>query len=113
MHDPNNYREMHDPNNYRELSKPFDSADEANRVIEDFMEEVRAIRQKYEIPDIHVIVRITALYGDAGEGLAHASAHFGDVSKSESMCAWALGRESAIQRQAIATLLKGQNTLAE
>lgn len=48
---------VHDPKNYREMSKPFNSRVAANEALEAFGNEVQALREKYKVANILLIIK--------------------------------------------------------
>lgn len=99
---------VRDPGTYRAMSVPFESADEANAAIQAFFADLREIRTKHRMRDIHVVGITCVKYADGNEGDAMWSLQIGDSSKAESMLAYALGREQAEHREHIAKLLAGK-----
>lgn len=95
-----------DPENYRKMSIPYASADEANKELEAFMEGVETLRNSCRVADVHVIVRVNMINADGEEGAAMASAHFGDSTNAEMMCAWSFGKETANRKALIDKMLK-------
>jgi hypothetical protein len=94
-----------DPENYRKMSEPYPSPEEANKELDAFMEGVEALRNQRRVADVHVIVRVNMIQAGA-EGAAMASAHFGDTTNAEMMCAWSFGKETANRQAVIARMLK-------
>lgn len=89
----------HNPALYRELSEPI-SRQELEERLDGFFKEVKDLRIKHKLPDVHVIIRADVkLSGDLVEETRIAavmtSGHLGDPSLVEGMCAWAFGRASA------------------
>lgn len=79
---------------YRQMCEPFENPEQAGEALESFFAEIRAIRKKYRIMDVHVIAKVNILRGES-EGSAMSSAHFGNTLEGAPMCAWGLGREQS------------------
>lgn len=81
------------PETYRELCKPFTDADEAEKSLEAFFDELYELRCKHHITDVHVIVRMPI-----ADSAVMTSFHLGNELLCEPMTAWAFGYEQS-QRQ--------------
>lgn len=92
------------PELYRQLSAPFESSDAANEAIRAFVTDLRELRERHRIRDVHVIISADVIYGER-EGTVITDAHYGDSLRAEQMLAWALGREQAEHKEFIAKLL--------
>lgn len=86
-----------DPKNYREMSLPLGDEKAAKESINGLFNELKALRRKYKVRDMHVIVADTVLCG-GDEAEVMSSAHFGDPLRAEMMCAWGMAK-SAITRK--------------
>ena len=95
------------PARYRELSEPFKNAEEANKAIQAFYEEVKAARIKHRIKDVHLVMGIGGLNASGTEGEMILSAHIGSEDRQESMLAYAFGVAQAERQQRIAEFLAG------
>ena len=92
---------------YRRLNVPFSNAMAANAAIGKFRDGVSALREKYAIPDVYVILAVTYMSDDGKEARAITSHGLGDAMYSEAMVAFALGQEQATRRQHINKLIAG------
>lgn len=88
---------FNDATNYHEMSKPLESFDAANAAINGFWDEFYALRNKYRLPDIHIIIRLVVEDGNGG-GDVMVSMHAGNSMNEEAMTAWALG-QAQVRRQ--------------
>lgn len=95
-----------DPENYRKMSEPFESADEANTALKQFMDVVRELRQKYRIAEVLTVVSVNVKYKD-GEGKAISFGFNGNYMEAESMAAYAYGDLAANRRAYMNKLAKG------
>jgi hypothetical protein len=90
---------------YRELSQPFESVEKVNEAVEAFMGELRALREKHKIQDVHIVIAGTCLGADVDEEGKREefpwmlTAHHGDQLKAESMAAYAFGRAAADRQE--------------
>ena len=89
---------INDPKNYRALLEPFASAEEANDALNGFWDELYALRNKYELPDVYVVVSAKVTNDEGAEGDTFCAMHAGSELVRESMAAWAFGYEVS-QRQ--------------
>lgn len=89
------------PKNYRQLSEPFESPEEAEKVVGEFWEEFYALRNKYEIPDILLVLQFSIEYPE-GEGIVLAKLYAGDERNGEGMAAFAYGQCSGERQERIA-----------
>lgn len=94
------------PGLYRKLSEPFPSKEAANEALRKFNEELSALREKYRLADVHVLVQINAITESGEEGIFNSEMGFGDQRLVGTMLAMSLGREQARRESEIATLLK-------
>lgn len=88
-----------DAANYHEMSKPFSSHDEANAAVDGFWEEFYALRNKYRLADVHVIISV-----NVEDGACFLSMHAGSSTQAERMTAWAFGKASAERQQQVSQL---------
>lgn len=93
-------KQKNDPALYRRMCEPFASAEEANAALTAFYDELRALREKHRIADVHVTWSVNVVFPD-GETPSIGGAHIGDPAKAESMAAWAFGFETADTRAQI------------
>ena len=89
---------INDPENYRKLLEPFATPEAANIALIAFYDEVRAARNKHRIPDVLVVASMNVAY-DSGEGRAISRKYDGDISREESMAAYAYGAAGAERRE--------------
>lgn len=83
----------HDPATYEALNVPL-TLEEADARLNEFMEDLREIRRKHGIADVHVITRCVI----KGGGPALGSIHLGAVQEAEGMAAWAFARAGEERR---------------
>lgn len=69
-----------DPDKYAELAKPFASQEEAERVVGEFVNAVRRLREQYRIPELIVQLQVYITMDDGVHGMA-GGAGWGDQSK--------------------------------
>lgn len=82
-----------DPALYRQLSEPYESTAALTEAFMKFNEELRALREKYRIPDLVYVIVGNALNEEGEECSAITMGNAGDSTKMELMLAWALGQE--------------------
>lgn len=105
---------INDPDNYREMSKPFASPNEANGALTLFFDEVRELRKKHRIRDVHMLVSVRTTDADGVEGDAMSASHLGDPAVGELMLAWGFGRAGAERRQTIRRIMTaGESATSE
>lgn len=100
----------HDPKNYRAMSEPHATPEAANAALELFLNGVKELRRTCRIQDVHVCCAFTVLYGDGEEGTAMSDAHYGDVTRSEAMLAFAFGKATTARRELVNKFLDGKGT---
>jgi len=96
---------VQNPKLYRELSVPFESAEAANAALTAFYEEVRELRKKHKITDLHLICQVSANFKDddgEDEGQLMAVCHFGSELMIEGMTGYAFGKAHADSKARIA-----------
>lgn len=107
--------EHHNPALYRKLSEPYASPEEADRALSAFWDEVYALREKYKIPDLYMILMFSVkqidnrIPGDLGlvnetdeaEGTMMARLSAGNPMNTEAMTGWAFGQEQAGRQERI------------
>lgn len=96
---------FHNPALYRQLSEPFPTVDAADAAINGFNTELRALRAKYKLPDVHVIMMGSCIHESGEEGHFMLNTHHGDASRAEIMTAWALGKAQAERQEQIGRVL--------
>lgn len=84
-----------DPTLYRKLNIPFASIEEANAATEGFADDLRAIREKWKIPDVYCVARIIATDEEGNEGDSFIRLHNGSTFYALPMVAYAYGLEQA------------------
>ena len=94
-----------DPKLYREMAVPFPSPEAANEAHEAFFTELGELRKKHKIRDLYCTVAGSAVYEDGEEGDFVTSCFFGNQLAAESLCAWALGHETARARESVTKAL--------
>ena len=94
------------PANYQEMSQPFPDLDAANVAINGFWDDFYALRNKYRLADVHVVIRVPVACTE-GDHAPHAmiTMHAGDSMHAESMCAYAFGQASAERQAAILSVI--------
>jgi hypothetical protein len=100
-------RQYLNPELYRKMSEPFADADGADAALKAFSEDLKIIREKHRLADVHCVVRIDIAYGGT-LGQAMWQCHIGSALCAQLMCAWALGQEMAEQRELLNRLASGQ-----
>ncbi len=93
-----------DPQNYRTLNVAAPIATVEQR-INDFYEEFYTLRNKYQLPNVYVIVRANVLYEGGEEGVVTSRLMAGFEANAEEMTAWALGYEQSQRQERIARIL--------
>jgi hypothetical protein len=93
-----------DPKLYRKMSEPFESDEEANAAAKGFFEELRSIREKYGIPDVLAVIKISIEQGES-ESIAFSIQQIGDIREGEGMAAYAYGCLRSDNRKLIERLL--------
>lgn len=86
-----------DPDLYHQLCKPFESAEDAQKALDAFFEEVYALRVKYKLADVSVLVQSSIV----GSGPFLWSAHCGSQSEVEGLAAWYFGQAQADRQDRI------------
>lgn len=100
---------IQDAKTYYKLSEPFADADAANAALDAFYAELRELRKKHRLADVHCIVRIDVSYEDEDQiGSVMSHCHAGSTLWAQAMCAWALGQESAEHRRLLNVLAAGE-----
>ncbi len=90
--------------NYLKMSEPFASIPEADAKLVEFYTATEEARNRLGIADVYVIVKINAK-NEVGRVVSLiSSAHHGNTSESQGMCAWALGEESKRRRKLVKKL---------
>jgi hypothetical protein len=89
---------VNDPVNYHELNKGFPTQEEAQAAINGFWDEFYALRNKYRLADVSVVVRVPIQDQSEGVGDCLLTLHAGSELHEESMLAWAYG-QAAQRRQ--------------
>jgi len=95
-----------DPAHYREISTPFADVDKANQALDAFFADVKAARDKHQIPDVVVLAEVSHVL-DGQEVRGSASASYGDSLKPLLMLAQAYGAEEARHADMLARLTSG------
>lgn len=93
------------PDLYREMSQPFANADEAEKALTGFFEELGELRKKHRIANAYTIIAVMVVGSDGEEGEVVTSGMYGDSLRAESLTAWAFGHESAQRQEKIAKLI--------
>jgi len=70
-------KDKRDSTHYWEMSKPFETREDAEKAIGNFLDAVEKARHDFRIKDVHVIVMV-----DATETPIVLDAHFGDTMLS-------------------------------
>lgn len=95
---------INDPENYYNLSKSFENPDEANKAIADFYDEVSAIRKKFKIPDVLIVIKGSVKY-ENGTGDFFNLLSFGSQLNQVPMAAFAYGKSQSENREMVNKLL--------
>ena len=86
-----------DPNLYAELCSQQFTAEEVDKALQAFWDEVYELRKKYKLRDVSIIVGGNV----AGQGPFMWDAHAGNEAEAESMAAWHLGSTQARRQERI------------
>lgn len=97
---------VNDPAHYREISTPFTDVEKANEALAAFFADVKAARDKHQIPDVVVLCEVSHVLEDE-EVRGSASCNFGDSLKTLPMIAKAYGAEQARHEDMLALLSAG------
>ena len=98
--------EGNNPSLFRKLSEPHESAEAADKAIQEFMDEVYGLREKHNIANVHLVIGDAVKKEDGEEYQFIVNGHFGDDLRAEGMVAWALGRVQTQRQEAIGKFLK-------
>jgi hypothetical protein len=91
-----------DPDNYHLMSIAKQSVETANADCNAFFLELHALRNKYGLRDVYVIVSGNVKRADGhGEAEFGAVHHHGSEEKVLPMISWAYGRELAMREEAL------------
>jgi hypothetical protein len=96
-----------DPEKYRRLSAPR-SADETNKALEAFFEEMGTVREKHGIPNVVLVASVMVQYADGNVGEAVTMSSYGDSLKIVPLLAYGLGQARAEDREMVAKLIAGE-----
>lgn len=97
---------MNDKTTYRKLMEPFPSPAEADAAVRDFHDELRELREKYGIPDLLTVIRVTVITESGEEGACLLTLFMGAEELAEGMAAHAFGREQQRRQERIAKSLQ-------
>ena len=90
------------------------TADVANERINAFFKDLGELRQKHEIPDVHVVVRSNILSDGGREASGLCPIHYGDQSHALQMCSYAMGHaQGEHQKFILAARAEGMKLGAE
>jgi hypothetical protein len=92
---------------YRRMSEPFESRALAEKALDSFYEDIKAVREKHKIREV-VIVAQTSYAGDDGESDILVNSSLGNHVNAEAMLAYALGVTQTERRKHIDRLLSGK-----
>lgn len=87
------------------MSQPFPSTQACDEAVKAFNTELRALREKYKLPEVYVILYVNFLDAQGDEGRGLLGLHHGDVAEAEVMTAWAFGTEQARRQERIGRFL--------
>ncbi len=73
--------QIRDPALYRRLSEPYTSEEEANEAMDGFLKEMRTIREKWRIPEVHVAMGCNVTT-DGEESVIMATSSHGDPNRA-------------------------------
>ena len=82
-----------DPANYRRLSEPFASPDDAEKALDQFLDELMELRNKHRIRDMAYVLSVPVAY-PAGEADCIITGHFG--SSAQRLPLMAYGHAEAV-----------------
>ena len=95
-----------DPGLYHRMCEPFPTEDAANAAMAEFWKELRSLREKHHMADVHVTVRVVL---PGGEGMV--SMHCGSQVYEEPMTAWAFGQAQARRQASVMDLVSSSKAL--
>lgn len=96
--------EKQDHEKYHRLSQPFESAAKAEAALDAFFEDLYEIREKHNLPDLMVVVRIPLPEGDS-----FTTVNVGNELYGEMMAAFAMGRETSKRQERSRRLASGNH----
>ena len=98
-----------DANTYAKMSVPHESPEIANEKIAAFLEAVSKARKEFNISDVLIAVRDSAVYegGEVGEFIT--STQIGNQLYGEPMAAYLYGKMQAERREMIAKIAGGNS----
>lgn len=94
-----------DPKTFAECSAPFGTAEGLKLAFEGFHQELRELRKKWRIANVHVVVEDSYLCDELTPMPTLFCIDFGDASKWEGMAAYGFGKESQSREEMVAQLL--------
>jgi len=83
-------RDIKDPALYRRMSEPLASPEEANKAVEAFFADLRALREKHHIRDVLCVVQL-AYEQEGVETVGHCTTMIGSVTEALHMAAVTYG----------------------
>jgi hypothetical protein len=90
-----------DPATYRSMLEPHASAAEADQALNDFVEDVRAARAKYKLPNVLIVADVNYM-NDGEETSGRVCVNIGDSHHGYPLAAFAYGYEKAKAAEFIA-----------
>lgn len=84
---------VNDPALYRRLSEPHESAEAFEHAVKAFGEGLRALREKYRLPDVVYVIAANVIGDDGEERTMITFGNAGDAMRIEPMLSWARGME--------------------
>ena len=98
---------------YRKMCEPFPDRKTSVAAINGFFDEVRALREKYKLPDVTTIIQLNYLdpdgQGGTIEGNIITHAHNGDPMKQLTMIAQTFGTSKAEHERLLEKLCEKSN----
>lgn len=96
---------IHAPDTYREMAEPFADVEGLNKALAGFSEEVRALRAKYRLADVLVVVKDAYVHDD-GEIPMMARFNAGNSLNCLPMATWLYAKENADHKSLMRDILK-------
>lgn len=97
-----------DPALYRRMLEPLPDFEAADTAVQGFNAELRLLREKYRLADVHVVISASVVTDQGIEAPFLLNVHHGDPLRAEKMLAYALGHEQAMRQQEVYGLMSGK-----
>lgn len=92
--------DIRDPETYRRMSEPLPSVEEANKAVEAFFADLRALREKHHIRDVLAVVQVVHR-SEKGEVEGCTTLRIGSQAEALHMAAMAYGMMRSEVEQAL------------